>query len=133
MDRIQVNGPVAIARNGLLRVDDPAGLLVHVAEGELWLTQEGSARDDVLCAGQWFRVQHGGSAVLQAFRASRVRLYARSAALQPRRVTLRRDAASAPQLLFRDTTPRALRWLRRFLDGLAAPVTSRRPESFHTL
>ena len=73
------------------------------------------------------------AAVLQAFRPSRVRIYARSAELQPWRVSLRRDGASAPQLLFRDATPRALRWLRRFLDDLAAPVTRRRPESYHAL
>ena len=133
MDRIQMNGPIAMARGGLLRIDDPAGLLVHVAGGELWLTQAGSAGDHMLRAGQWFRVRHDGAVVLQAFRPSRVRIYARSAELQPWRVSLRRDGASAPQLLFRDATPRALRWLRRFLDDLAAPVTRRRPESYHAL
>ncbi|MCC6210394.1 MAG: DUF2917 domain-containing protein [Burkholderiales bacterium] len=133
MDRIQVNGPIAMARGNLLRIEEPAGLLVHVVEGELWLTQDGSARDDLLSAGQWFRVRHGGTGILQAFGHSRVRLYARPAELLPRRVTLRNDAVSAPKLLFRDATPRPLRWLRRFLDGLAAPVTSRRPESFQPL
>jgi hypothetical protein len=131
MERIQVNGPIAMARGGLLRIDEPEGLLVHVAEGELWLTQDGSARDDMLRAGQWFRIRHDGTAVVQAFRHSRLSLYAQSEELQPRRVTLSRNAGSAPQLLYRDATPRPLRWLRRFLDRLAAPVTRGRAATFH--
>ena len=48
MDEFLLQDPIGMPRGSLLRIDGGAGVLVHVWEGELWLTQEGSAKDHVL-------------------------------------------------------------------------------------
>jgi DUF2917 family protein len=51
----------------LLRIDDGAGLLVQVLEGEVWMTEEGGA-DHVLGPGQAMRLNRGGAALGHALR-----------------------------------------------------------------
>jgi len=74
MDGYLVKGSVGIPRGSMLRIDEGAGMLLYVWEGEVWFTQEGSAKDHVLCAGHWFRVERGGAAIAHAFRRSVVSL-----------------------------------------------------------
>jgi Protein of unknown function (DUF2917) len=63
-------GPLAMAPGSLLRIDDGAGALIHVREGEIWLTEEGSRKDHVLGAGQMFRIERDGATLAHAFRRS---------------------------------------------------------------
>lgn len=54
-------------RGQLMRLKDANGAVVHVSQGEVWLTQERSTRDHVLGAGQWFRLDRDGTAILHSF------------------------------------------------------------------
>jgi hypothetical protein len=101
MDEFLSKDPIGMPRGSLLRIDGGAGVLVHVWKGEIWLTQEGSAEDHVLGAGQSLRVDGGGTALAQAFRRSVISLSA---------------AAPAPAGA-----------LRRFFAGLLAPLN--RPDA----
>jgi len=74
MDDYLEQDPISIARGSLLRIDGGAGVLVHVREGELWLTQEGSPQDHLLGAGQTFRIDRDGATLVHAFRRSLVSL-----------------------------------------------------------
>jgi hypothetical protein len=76
MDGFPAKTPVGMPRGSLLRIDDGAGVLIHVWEGELWITQDGSPKDHVLIAGQSFRVESRGVTIAQAFKRSLVSLSA---------------------------------------------------------
>lgn len=70
------NGSVGMKRGSMLRVDDGRGTLIHVWKGEVWLTQEGSAKDHILSTGQSFRLDRNGAAIVYAFHRSVVSLSA---------------------------------------------------------
>ena len=74
MHEVMLQDPIAMPRGSSLRIEGGAGVLVHVREGEIWLTQEGSAEDHVLGTGQSFRVDRDGATLAQAFRRSVVSL-----------------------------------------------------------
>jgi hypothetical protein len=74
MDEFLPKDPIGIPRGSVLRIEGGAGVLVHVWEGELWLTQEGSRKDHLLGAGQSFRVERNGATLAQAFRRSVISL-----------------------------------------------------------
>jgi len=74
MDAFQSQQPIGVPRGSLLRIDGGAGVLVHVLEGELWLTQEGSPKDHLLGAGQSFRIDRDGATLAHAFQRSLVSL-----------------------------------------------------------
>jgi len=74
--------PIGMPRGTTLRIDDGSGRLVHVLKGEVWLTEEGSAKDHVLVAGQSFRLERDGAAIVYSFRRSTLSL----SAPQPKRV-----------------------------------------------
>ena len=121
MDGHLINGSVGMPRGSLLRIDEGAGVLVYVWEGELWLTQEGSCRDHVLQPGQWFRLDRGGATLLHAFRRSVVSLSASAPEAPARRITLLRSDAEAPAVLHRSGVSRLRRVLRRLLGGVDSP------------
>ena len=68
-----VNSPKAppaalrLARGQTLKVHDGAGSTICAREGVVWITEENSGNDVVLEAGQCFRLQKPGLALLQAF------------------------------------------------------------------
>lgn len=74
MEELLLQEPIGVPRGSLLRIDGGAGVLVHVMEGELWLTQEGSQKDHVLGAGQTFRIDRDGATLAHAFQRSLVSL-----------------------------------------------------------
>ena len=121
MDRDLINGSVGLPRGSMLRIDEGAGVLLYVWEGEVWLTQEGSCRDHVLHAGQWFRLERGGAALAHAFRRSVVSLSSSSPDSARRRVTLLPGGQSLPVLLHQGSHPRARLRLRRLLELLFPP------------
>lgn len=94
MDGYLLNGTVGVPRGSLLRIQDGGGVLVYVREGELWLTQEGSHRDHVLQAGQWFRLDRGGATLAHAFQNSVISLSPQAPNAAAPRVTLLPAAAS---------------------------------------
>jgi hypothetical protein len=74
MDGYLVHGAMDLARGSNVRIEDGAGILVYVWEGELWITQEGDQRDYFVTPGRWFRVERNGASLLHAMRRSRVTL-----------------------------------------------------------
>ena len=81
-----LQGPLDMPRGSLLRIDDGAGAMIHVREGEIWVTEEGSRKDHVLGAGQSFRLQRDGTALAHAFRRSVVSVTAPGPGVRARRV-----------------------------------------------
>lgn len=110
---------IGMPRGSLLRIDDGAGVLLHVWEGEVWLTQDGSTRDHMLTAGQSFQVDRNGAALAHAFRRSIVSLSSPEGEVQARRVTLVPSQASAPLLLHKRAR---FAPLLAFFRAVAAPL-----------
>ena len=121
MDGYLINGSVGLPRGSMLRIHEGAGVLLYVWEGEVWLTQEGSSKDHVLQAGQWFRLERGGTALAHAFRRSVVSLSSAARDAPARSVTLLRGGRNAPVVLHRATESRARSRLRRLLGLLFPP------------
>ena len=122
MDTYLIKGSIGMPRGSLLRVDDGAGVLVHVWQGEVWLTEEGSERDLVLAAGQWARLERNGAALMHAFQRSVVGLSAAEPWTGARRVLLAQAGAS-PVVLHRAARTQPWHALRRLVGGLLSPRT----------
>lgn len=101
MDEVYLEEPVKVRRGGVLRIDDGAGLLVCVWTGEVWVTEQDSAEDHVLVAGQSLRLSRGGTALVHAFRCARLSLSSAGEALSASRITLRERGSPAPALVYR--------------------------------
>jgi hypothetical protein len=56
-----------LGRGQTLKVHDGAGSTICANEGIVWITEENGRSDVLLEAGQCFRLQKPGIAVLQAF------------------------------------------------------------------
>jgi len=123
MDSYLIKGSIGMPRGSLLRVEDGAGVLVHVWHGELWFTEEGSGRDIVLAAGQWHRLGRDGAAVAHAFQSSVLGLSAAEPWTGARRVVLVR-AGAEPVVLHRSSRVQPWQGLRRLVAGLWAPRPS---------
>ena len=61
---------IGLPRGRTLRIQDGGGRLLQVRDGEVWVTQEGSAKDHVLIAGQSFCLDRDGLALVHSFRRS---------------------------------------------------------------
>jgi len=66
-DEHLIEGELPLARGGQLRIVDGRGLLIHVWRGSLWITQERDRRDIVLEAGDSFRLDRNGVALVKAW------------------------------------------------------------------
>lgn len=60
------SGAVKLAPNQTLKVRDGAGSTLCAVEGSVWITEENQARDIVLEAGGCYRLQHPGTALVNA-------------------------------------------------------------------
>lgn len=120
MDGYLINGSIGMPRGSMLRLDEGAGVLLYVWEGELWLTQEGSRKDHLLRAGQWFRLDCDGAALAHAFRRSVVSLSSPGPEAPLQRVTLMRGGEHAPVVLHRGKGPSARGALLRLLERVFA-------------
>jgi Protein of unknown function (DUF2917) len=87
-------------RGSTLRIDEGAGSLLHVWEGELWLTEEGGRDDHILREGQWFRVSRGGAALAHAFQRSLVSVTPAAPEQAAQRVALLTAGSEAPTVLY---------------------------------
>jgi len=56
-----------MARGTLVRVRDAAGSTVSARAGTVWITEENSARDVLLRAGESFRLRTAGLAIVEAW------------------------------------------------------------------
>lgn len=121
MDGYLINGSVGIPRGSMLRIDEGQGVLLYVWEGEVWLTQEGSCRDHVLQAGQWFRLDRGGAALAHACRRSVVSLSSGIPEAPERQVTLLPGGKDVPVVLHRGAQPAPQGVLRRLFNRCFAP------------
>ena len=66
-DEYVIEGALPLARNDQLRIVDGRDLLIHVWQGSLWITQENDRRDVVLEAGQSFRLDRKGTALVKCW------------------------------------------------------------------
>jgi hypothetical protein len=66
-DEYLIEGALPLLRNEQLRIVDGRDLLIHVWQGSLWITQERDTRDIVLKAGQSFRLDRNGVALVKAW------------------------------------------------------------------
>ena len=98
MDGYIVQGGLDVARGSFARIEDGKGMLLHVRDGELWITQERDSRDYYVKPGDWFRIDRDGVVLAGALSRSRVSVYMR--AQEPggwlHGVRLRIGAALAP-------------------------------------
>jgi DUF2917 family protein len=121
MDGYLVHGGMGMERGATARIDDGRGILVYVWEGELWVTQEGDARDHFVSPGRWFRIERDGTALLYAMRHTHATLTAPTPNNYARRITLA-PAGGAPERVLYDGRSERRSWLQslgyrfRFLD-----------------
>lgn len=99
MDGYLVKGSVGIPRGSMLRIDDGVGMLLYVWEGEIWVTQEGSTKDHLLEAGQWFRVDRGGAAIAHALKRSVVGLSSPTPEIPAQYISLVHPRGALPAVL----------------------------------
>ena len=58
------HGRLEIHGGSALRLDDAEGMLLYVWQGSVWLTQERDRRDHLLQAGESFRLDRAGVALI---------------------------------------------------------------------
>ena len=124
MDGYLVKGSISISRGSMLRIDEGAGMLLRVWEGEVWFTQEGSAKDHLLRPGHSFRVERGGATLALALRRSVVSLSAASPEIPAQSISLVHPGGALPAVLYRSGASRTGQALRRWLASLLAPLTA---------
>ena len=93
-------GCEALDAGEMLRVEDPRSVLVHVAQGQVWITEERCDDDIVRDAGGWYRLTRPGIALVQALLPTVVLL---TAPQEQPAAAIRR----LPPHAARATTPRA--------------------------
>jgi hypothetical protein len=100
MDGYVVHRGMSMARGSSLRIEDGAGILVYVREGELWITQEGDSRDYFVNPGGWFRLERNGASLLYATRSTHASLAAPTPDNYARLITLTPAGTATPRLLY---------------------------------
>jgi hypothetical protein len=69
--QLNVDTPqLALDAGQVVSLDDAAGTRIEARLGSVWITEEGSQKDNVLGPGETFTVAHGGRTVVQAIKAS---------------------------------------------------------------
>ncbi len=122
-----VQGSLHLTHGSLLRVDDGADMVAYVWEGVVWLTQDGDLADRIVAAGEAFRLDRNGTAVLCALERSTLTLTAPRPSFFASRILHYRAGSSEPRVLYdsrrRDAgrIARAFGWLRHRWAGLFAP------------
>lgn len=79
---------VGLERDKLIKLRDAKGMRISCLDGALWVTQEKSAADVVLEAGQSLVIGRPGLTLVMALRPSTLQLHARTSRLPPLRRTL---------------------------------------------
>jgi hypothetical protein len=110
MDGYLVHGGMRMARGSSTRIEDGAGILVYVWEGELWVTQEGDSRDHFVTPGRWFRLERNGASLLYATRRTHVNLTAPTPANYARLISLTPAGTTVPHVLYEGARERRSWW-----------------------
>ena len=110
MDGYLVHGGMDMARGSTVRIEDGAGILVYVWEGELWVTQEGDSRDYFVSPGRWFRLERNGLSLLYATRHTHATLTAPTAEAYARLITATLAGTTTPRVLY-DGSRQRKTWL----------------------
>ena len=100
MDGYVVHGGMGMARGSSVRIEDGAGILVYVREGELWITQEGDSRDHFVTPGGRFRLECGGATLLYATRRTHATLTASRPENYARLITMTPGGTTTPRVLY---------------------------------
>lgn len=103
-DGVRLDGPDVVG------VSNARGALVFVESGTVWITQENDRRDIVASAGEWFRFDRTGVALVQALRFATITVTAPSDGIE-REVS--RPAARRPRGFARSFWAVWLRLYRR--------------------
>jgi hypothetical protein len=85
MSQAQRHPLTDLPRDGTLRIADGRAHVVAVFEGQVWLTQDGDARDVFLEAGESFNFESSGVTLVQAMRDARLLVSGPAALDRPRR------------------------------------------------
>lgn len=67
---------LTLRAGGLLRIRDGSGLRVLASRGQIWVTQEGEARDAVLSEGESLQIERDGLTLVQALSPATVAMLA---------------------------------------------------------
>jgi hypothetical protein len=110
---------IGMPRGSTLRIEDGAGALVQVREGELWLTEEGSPQDHVLRAGDRYLVTREGATLAHAFRHCEVSVSPSAGGVTARQILLLKAGARGHAVLYQHSGSRFESALRG-LQGLRA-------------
>src|SRR4051812_21331204 len=100
MDGYVVHGGMGMARGSSVRIDDGAGILVYVWDGELWITHEGDRRDHFVTPGRWFRLERDGTSILYATRSTHATLTAPTPANYARLIAMTPAGALESRVLY---------------------------------
>jgi len=65
IDVSALNG-IGLTRGGVMRIENGRGRRIEVTHGTLWITQDGDIGDVVIQAGEAFRLNRDGTALLTA-------------------------------------------------------------------
>jgi hypothetical protein len=86
---------LALARNDVVGVRNGRGALVFVESGTAWITQEDDRRDVMVSAGESFRLDRDGVALVQPYRAATITVSAPLGDTDPE--VYRARSATAPR------------------------------------
>ena len=129
MEEYIVQGALGLARGSMLRIEDGRDILIHVREGEVWLTEECERRDRILRAGEWHRLERQGAAIAYAFGRSVLTLTAPEPVRYARRIVLVRPSGAERVVLYSATRERAVGLAARSRAALWLAMFAPRPST----
>lgn len=106
MESYLVHGGIGLGRGSLARIDDGRGMLVHLWDGEVHITQE-DPRDHFVRRGESFRLDRDGTALIYAVRGSALSL-----------------SAPAPRVIYERAGRRLLRFWASLYARHSLPTTA---------
>lgn len=113
-----------LAAEELLAVSDGVATTIRIDIGEVWITEEGSFIDHILCAGQQYTIDRPGRAIVAAQTESRIALCSPKFGVPPKSVERCNPRLGTSEILY----------ARSLLLNVAAsliPLWARRPAVGH--
>lgn len=89
-----------LAVEELLAISDGVGTTVRIDLGEVWITEEGSFVDHILCAGQQYAIDRPGRAIVTARTVSRIALCSPVFGVPPKNVELCNRRLGTDEILY---------------------------------
>jgi ferric-dicitrate binding protein FerR (iron transport regulator) len=83
-----VQSRLDLVRGNMVRIEDGRGMMVRVASGEVWITEEGDPRDRFVTAGRDVRITSRGVTLVSALSRSAISLSPRAGRLARLRARL---------------------------------------------